>query len=177
MKIILYFMLLLVPYITIAQLELPFYEQIAFDFYKDSIKPNFPVKKRLKISKDVNDLHPAYTHFWVPRCLTGSYLEKGKDLEVFENYVFDQMNFESPIRIMNYEGLSRKEFRIKKRRPNSYPFLNISPPYHKKNNLDEFYVTISEHYYDEIVYCYLLLDEKGHVKNWCREVSIITHTH
>ncbi len=32
-----------------GQVEIPFFEQIAFDFYKDSLLTKFPVEKRIKI--------------------------------------------------------------------------------------------------------------------------------
>jgi hypothetical protein len=36
-----------------GQVEIPFFEQIAFDFYQDSLLTKFPVKKRIKNLKSI----------------------------------------------------------------------------------------------------------------------------
>jgi len=127
-----------------GQVEIPFFEQIAFDFYKDSILTKFPVKKRIKVPMYTTDFHTYSYKFQVDKCLTGQLLTEGKELKIFENYVLEQLDFDSPTHVMNYENANKKPFRIKKSKSNNYPNLRISRPYMKKNNLENFYIIISE---------------------------------
>lgn len=154
-----------------GQVEIPFFEQIAFDFYKDSLLTKFPAKKRVKIPKYTTDFHFSYYKFQVSRCLTGELLTEGKELVVFENYVLEQMDFDSPTHVMNYENVDKKQFRIKNSKSSGYPNLRISRPYHKENELEEFFMIISENYKKKNITYYLIVDANGKIKNWCRNES------
>ncbi|WP_370392101.1 hypothetical protein [uncultured Winogradskyella sp.] len=158
-----------------GQVEIPFFEQIAFDFYKDSLLTKFPVEKRIKIPKYTTDFHFSSYKFQVNECLTGELLTEGKELEIFGIYALEQMDFDSPTHKMNYENLDKKQFRIKKSSSNLN--LRISQPYHKKDYFENFYVIISENYKRKNITYYLLIDKNGKIKNWCRKESemIIIH--
>ncbi|MDT8415968.1 MAG: hypothetical protein RQ735_11420 [Flavobacteriaceae bacterium] len=121
-----------------GQVEIPFFEQIAFDFYKDSLLTKFPVKKRIKIPKYTTDFHVSSYKFQVNECLTGELLTEGKELEIFGIYALEQMDFDSPTHVMNYENLDKKQFRIIKLNNNLN--LRISQPYHKKGDYENFYL-------------------------------------
>lgn len=152
-----------------GQVEVPFFEQIAFDFYKDSLLTKFPVEKRIKVPKYTSDFHFTSYKFQVNECLTGKLMTEGKELELFRIYALEQMDFDSPTHIMNYENLDKKQFRIKK--SNNGLTLRISQPYHKKNDFENFYVIITENYFRKIITYYLLIHKNGNVNNWCRKES------
>ena len=96
-------------------------------------------------------------------------MTEGKELELFRIYALEQMDFDSPTHIMNYENLDKKQFRIKK--SNNGLTLRISQPYHKKNDFENFYVIITENYFRKIITYYLLIHKNGNVNNWCRKES------
>lgn len=154
-----------------GQVEIPFFEQIAFDFYKDSLLTKFPVEKRIKIPKYTTEFHFSSYKFQVSECLTGKLLTEGKELEIFGIYALEQMDFDSPTHIMNYDNLDKKQFRVKKSKSSSGMNLRISQPYHKKDNFENFYVILSENYKRKSTTYYLSIDKDGNVNNWCRKES------
>nr|WP_298790797.1 hypothetical protein [uncultured Allomuricauda sp.] len=154
-----------------GQVEIPFFEQIAFDFYRDSLLTKFPVKKRIKIPKYTLDFHSSSYKFQVNECLTGELLTEGKELEILSIYALEQMDFDSPTHIMKYKNLDEKQFRVKKSKANGYPNLRISQPYMKIDNYEDFYIIISENYKRKNVTYYLVIDKNGNLKNWCRNES------
>ncbi len=160
-----------------GQVEILFFEQIAFDFYKDSLLTKFPVKKQIKVPKYTLNFHSGSYKFQVNECLTGVLLVDGKELEIYGTYALEQMDFDSPTHVMNYENVDKKQFRIKKSNSNGYPNLKISQPYHKKTDFENFYIIISENYKRKNITYYLLIDAKGKIKNFCRKESdlIIIH--
>src|SRR5690606_31776379 len=64
-----------------SQVETPFFEQIAFDFYKDTIVKEYPSEKKIRIPKYAVDLHPDYYRFQVDECLTGEFLDEKTNLQ------------------------------------------------------------------------------------------------
>ena len=154
-----------------GQVEIPFFEQIAFDFYKDSLLTKFPVEKRIKVPKYTTDFHFTSYKFQVNECLTGKLLTEGKELEIFGIYALEQMDFDSPTHVMNYDNSDKKQFRIKKSKSSSSMNLRISQPYHKKNDFENFYVIVAENYKRKSTTYYLLIDKNGNVNNWCRKES------
>ena len=63
--------------------------------------------------------------------------------------------------------------RIKNSKTESYPYLRISMPYYKKNELDKYIVNIVEHHKKWKIEYFLLIDENGNVIKWCRDKDII----
>ena len=154
-----------------SQVETLFFEQIAFNFYKDTILEKYPSEKKIRISKYAVDLHPNYNKFHVDKCLIGEYLDEESDMDVLNSYAEKQSDFDFYSRLMDYDGINKKQFRIKKSKTESYPYLRISMPTHRKDGFELFYVTISENHKKENIIYYLLIDKNGIVKNWCRKVQ------
>ena len=67
-KIRLLVLLLIVPLITFGQAEIPF-EQIAFDFYKETILKEYPSKKVITL---LTNLEKEHVFLWFPQCLQTS---------------------------------------------------------------------------------------------------------
>ena len=154
-----------------SQVEVPLFEQIAFDFYKDTILEKHPSEKKIRIAKYAVDLYPNHSRFQVGECLIGEFLDEKTNLEVLSYYAEKQTDFDFYSRLMNYDGINKKQFRIKKSKTESYPYLRISMPYHKKDVIDGLFVTISEYHKKKEIIYYLLLDRNGVIKNWCQNVQ------
>ena len=177
MKKLILILLILNYSFAFGQAEIPFFEQIAFDFYKDSLLTKFPVNKRIKIPKYTSDFDIEDYRFQVSSCLTGQTLTDGKELEIFQEYIKERMDFDSPTHYMNYENINKKQFKIKNSRSDNYPNLKISEPFHEKNDFEHFYIIISENYLRKNIRYYLLTDKMGKIKKWCRNESefVIIH--
>ena len=154
---------------TFGQKETPFFEQIAFDLYKTEIIKKFPAKGKVKISKYTTDLHDIHFIFYVNECLKGKYLSEKKELIKYEDYASRQLDLNSLKKEISFDGLNKKEFKIKKRKTESIPYLRISQPYHEKNNFEDFYVNILEFYDTWVITYFVLIDKNGKVKSWCQE--------
>jgi hypothetical protein len=157
-----------------SQVETPFFEQIAFDFYKDTILDKYPSKKKIRIAKYAMDLHPHFYRLQVDKCLTGEFLDEKTDLEILSSYATKQMDFDNYNKLMLYDGINKKQFRIKKSKTEKYPYLNISIPYHKKEKPEVLFVTISENHKKKTILYYILIDNNGNVNNWCRTVHKVS---
>jgi hypothetical protein len=156
-----------------GQNEIPFFEQIAFDFYKDTIVKMHPSKKRIRIAKYAVDLHPTYYRFQVSKCLTGELLEENTNLQLLSSYVAKQTDFDFYNQLMNYSGIDKKRFRIKNAKTENYPYLRISRPYYKKKDARKYYVNIIEYHKEWSIEYFLLMDKDGSIINWCRDKNII----
>lgn len=188
MKKILISIIILNSYIVQSQSELPFFEQIAFDLYQNTIIKKYPSDKKIRIPKYTLDIHPTNDWFSIGKCLTGEFLEESnKDstyndlvkqndeniVRILDEYRIEQQNFDSPTQVMNYDKLNKKEFRIKNTRTNHYPYLRISMPYHKNNDYEEYYLNIIEYHKTWSITYFVLIDRNGNVIRWCRDNDII----
>jgi hypothetical protein len=173
MKKIAIALLILIFNCGFAQVENPFFEQIAFDLYKNTIIKKYPSEKKIRIAKYTLDLHPTYYTFQVSECLTGEFLDEKKNLEIFSIYALGQMDFDAPTHVMDFDGINKKQFRVKKSKTVKYPYLQISQPYHKKDNFEEFYVNVIEYHKKWSITYFVKIDKKGNVMKWCRDKSII----
>ena len=62
------FLILILQFgIGIAQNKVPFFEQIAFDFYRTEILNKHPVEKKIRVYKELQPYKENL--FWYPRCL------------------------------------------------------------------------------------------------------------
>ncbi len=159
--------------VIFGQVETPIFEQIVFDFYKDSIIEKYPSEKRIRIAKYVMDLHPTYYRFQVDECLTGEFLDEKTNLEILSSYAEKQTDFDSYTQLMNYDGINKKQFRIKNSKTENYPYLRISKPYHKKNKDDKYIINIIEYHKKWSIEYYVLMDKTGKIISWCRDKDII----
>ena len=74
---------------------------------------------------------------------------------------------------MNYDGINKKQFRIKKSKTEHYPYLRISQPYHKKNDSEAYFVNIVEYHKKWSIEYFLQIDKNGKIIKWCRDENII----
>ena len=156
-----------------GQVKPPFFEQIAFDFYKDTIVRKYPSEKKIRIPKYAADFHPDYYRFQVDECLTGEFLDEKTNLQILNSYAEKDTDFDFYIKLMNYDGINKKPFRIRKSKTERYPYLRISKPYHKKNDSETYFVNIIEYHKKWSIEYFLRIDKNGKIIKWCRDKDII----
>jgi hypothetical protein len=170
--------ILLIGELGFAQKKMPFYEQIAFDFYRSEIIDSFPVKKRIKIYKYAYDFQPNTHWFYTPSCLTNIVGKGSKQFIPIKEYVDNQWRIESDKFELDFSELDKKQFKIKKSGKGSFPKLFISSPHIVKGNNKRIFVNIFVKHSErkEVIY-HLEFNQSGIIKNWCQSVleTVIIH--
>jgi hypothetical protein len=146
--------------IGIAQEEFPFYEQIAFDFYRTNIISKDTVKKRISIYKVIETNKLTENLFWYPRCL-----EKFNPKE----YKDSHHNLSRKKELI-LDDIEKGKFKIKKYGKGKYPKLFVSQSLLFEQNrilvmLTKIYKWRGELYYVE-------MNKEGIVTDWCKEEYI-----
>ncbi|KAA5540316.1 hypothetical protein [Adhaeribacter rhizoryzae] len=152
MRIRLILLLVLVPFISFGQREIPF-EQIAFDYYKDTILKQYPLKKKITLRQDLEREH---FFLWSTHCLT----DLGFRLNSTDTLALNTSNR------TKIDLGQDKRFRIKERNEENYPIVYSTISFSKKK--DQNIVTIVEmHEYSGTTY-HIIMNDAGTVKNWCK---------
>ncbi|MET1259888.1 hypothetical protein ABV409_11110 [Flagellimonas sp. DF-77] len=150
----------------LAQTELPFFEQIAFDFYGQEILKNHPVKKRISVYRFYSDFQKG-----------GTYIPNGKCFEkpIFENQTievdkttYEQDNIDSGKFELDFSQLDKKQFKIRRNGRGSYPKLFMSYPLASKKEPNRFFVNVSESYDRLVIIYHLEINKTGKVVDWCK---------
>ncbi len=142
--------------IGIAQTKVPFFEQIAFDFYQTEILPKNPAKNKIRIYKEIQPYKLTETPFWYPRCL-----EK-IEIEEYDNSKHNVSNKTE----LNLENIDKGDFKIKKYGKGNYPKLYVSQSLTLSEN--RILVVLKEVEKWSGIYYYIELDKKGKITNWCQ---------
>ena len=162
--------------IGFAQTDFPFYEQIAFDFYQSKLIDSFPTKKKVKVYPYVMDFHPMGNAFSYPNCLGITWKGSGQ-FEKIESYVESQNTIDSNRFELDFTGLNKKKFRIKKRGKGNYPRLHITAPYKERNGNERIFVNIHETHENIDVTYHMEFNLKGEIIDWCKEMDEIIRTY
>lgn len=135
----------------IAQSNDSFWEQIAFDFYRTEILPKSPIKKRIKINKELNSIY-----YLSADCLKNK-INNEKKLNLVESKYFE----------LNLEKIDKKQFRIVKKinkLSNSEVFVEVSEAYEFNERIfvviNEFDASRGKKYTFEF-------DKNGNIIDWC----------
>ncbi len=154
MKKIILLILLLKSGIGLSQNEVPFFEQIAFDFYRTEILTKHPVNKKIKIWKEIKIA--TDDPYWFPRCLDN-----------FKSNGIDSLNQKiSNKKELNLSNLDKNKFRIKSNRKGNNPLLFINNPFTIKGM--NIVVNVTELHKDFVNIYHIEMDTKGNVLNWCK---------
>ncbi|GAA4280012.1 hypothetical protein GCM10022260_04330 [Gaetbulibacter aestuarii] len=137
------------------QTNIPFFEQIAFDFYRTEILVKNPVKKKISVYEEIQPFQLTEIPFWYPRCI-----------DQFE--IKEHDNFKSNLskkKVLNLENLDHSKFKIKEYGKGSFPKLFVSQSllFNENRNL----VVIQEIYKWSATYYYIELDNHGKIIDWC----------
>ncbi len=159
---------MLFSFTVFGQLEIPFFEQIAFDFYKDSILSIYPLERKIKVFRYTIDSHPTEHKFVVQNCLTGRTLAEGEELQLFSTYLLQQNDWDAPNFELKYSTLDKSLFKIKNRAVQGHPKLLISAPHFEKDKVEVVYLNIIEDHKNFDTVYHLKINIEGEVLNWCR---------
>lgn len=154
-KILIIIILLVSNLNCIAQSNEPFWEQIAFDFYRTEILQKSPIKKRIKISKELNSIY-----YLNADCLKNIIINE-KEINLVKSKYFE--NFE-----LDLEKIDKKQFRIVKKidkLSNSEVFIEVSEAYEFNERIfvviNEFVASRGKKYTFEF-------DKNGNIIDWCK---------
>ena len=156
--------------IGFAQKDFPFFEQIAFDFYRTKLVDSFPVKNKIKI-------FPYVTQFQTsgisnPTCL-GIIWKSNDQFQKVDSYAKNQYNIDSNRYELDFRNLDKRKFKIKRNGKGNFPKLYISAPNTEINGTNKIFVDINETYKNKTVIYHLEFNKNGEIMNWCREVNEI----
>lgn len=129
---------------------IPDYEQIAYDFYKETILTKYPKQKIVTVW---TELYKDFTRFDYPRCLDFKLITGGS------------LNLNSSKRdqlIVN----DNKRFRIRKNLKGPYPRVFSTVSYSTK--IGQHIVTITEIYKHHLITYFVEMNNSGTVINWCK---------
>ncbi len=142
--------------IGLSQNKVPFFEQIAFDFYRTEILVQNPVKKKIKVYSKIRPSKLTEDLYWYPRCL------KKFKTEEYDNSKHNVSNKSE----LNLNNINKTKFKIKKYGKGTYPKLYVSQSLLFSHN--RILVRIEERYKWEGNYYYIELDSDGKVTDWCK---------
>ncbi|KGO93271.1 hypothetical protein [Flavobacterium subsaxonicum] len=151
-----------------AQAKFPFYEQLAFDFYRTTVLDSFPVKKKITVFKYILDVHPNY-FFTAPNYVGSLNHKTDAKFVLLKTYAESQYDFDSPMAELNTDSVNKKQFRVKEKRRNYYPKLLITLPFTEESSPERIFININEEHSETLIIFYSLeFDANGKVVNWCR---------
>jgi len=141
--------LLLTISIKVNGQEIPKYEQIAFDFYRDTILTMHPVKTTLTLW---TELYSDISKINYPRCLD------------FRLTTGDSLTLN--ISKISHLTTGDKRFKVKRLEKGKYPRVYSTVSYCKTPNQN--IVTITEIYKHYGTTYFIEMNDKGEITNWCK---------
>jgi hypothetical protein len=152
-----------------AQAKFPFYDQLAFDFYRTTVLDSFPVKKKITIYRYISDLHFTENCFTMPNCNENSRPIKTSGLGIWKEYDESMNNFDAIMIELNTDSINKKQFRIKEMVGNYHPKLLIGSPLINESSPERVFLNIREEHSETLTIIYSLeFNTDGKVVNWCR---------
>jgi len=140
----------IIVHVAYGQDKVPF-EQIAFDFYRDSILKSTPQRTRLTLWTEL-DKENFFSHR--PDCL--------KEFNISHGNGIINLN---PSGRSSIELKRDRRFRIKKENTGRFPRVYVTVSFSTLNN--QHIVTIVEAYKYEGVTYHIELNNSGNIINWC----------
>lgn len=159
-----------------SQEEFPFFEQLAFDHFAETVLDSFPEKRRIKVPIYIWDLHEGSVVFPHPSC-TGLKWKSHEQFELIASYNEDQSHFESDKLELSLFTFSKKQFKIKSREPKGFPRLYITAPHYEKGNCESIYVNLRLRYRYEWIDYHYEFNAKGEIIYWCRQAWVSVRNH
>ena len=145
----------------VAQSNGPFLEQIAFDFYRTEILPNSPIKKRIKINKELNSIY-----YLDADCLKNK-IHNEKNIGNYQNSkYFDGYR-------LDLKTIDKKQFRIVKKinkSSNSGVFVEVSRACELN---DRIFVIIHEFVASQGKKYTFEFDKNGIIIDWCKSSEYV----
>lgn len=151
MRTTLTILFIIIVKLSFGQDKIPF-EQIAFDFYRDSILLDHP-KKRLTLWKELEKVNFTGRQ-GIPDCIDDFHLDPS-----------DTIYFDSSIN-PNLVISNDKRFKIKLKNIGKYPHVYCTVSFGTRKN-HHIVTIVEDHKYEGFTY-HIELDDQGHIINWCK---------
>ena len=155
-----------------AQNQVPFFEQIAFDFYRTKIIDTASTKKRINIYPYASQFHPNFQVFSNPTCL-GIAWKNNNQFEELESYKEGQLHIDSDRYELDLSDLNKKKFKIRRNKTSKLPIVFITPPHKERNGSEDIFVNVYENHPDQTVIYSFKFSVDGQIIDWCRTVNDI----
>ena len=151
---------------SFAQSNYPFYEQLAFNFYKEEILKAFPVKTKITVYKSLN-YDAGEEMYYVPSNGLKSEVPRQRDsIKRIEYSKYwkgvDDSRFE-----LNLSNIDKKQFKIKKSNKGSFPRIFVHYPKTYKNRV---FVIVHQKYQNSGTYYTIEFDQNGKIIDWCKSI-------
>ena len=144
-----------------SQTKKPFYEQIAFDYFRTEILVKKPENKKIRIyEKLLTFSEEKKRYLWTPNCLKKFEINKKAELKI-------NLSGKTKLNLVN---LNNKIFKIKKNGKGAYPKLYVAESISNKPN--QIIVSIhilykfSDHNYR------IEMNKEGEIINWCERGTV-----
>ena len=145
----------------LAQSNGPFLEQIAFDFYRTEILAKSPIKKRIKINKELNSIYYLDADCLKNKIQNEKNIDKYQNSKYFDGYRLD------------LKTIDKKQFRIVKKTnksSNSEVFVEVSIAYEFN---DRIFVIIHEFVASQGKKFTFEFDKNGNIIDWCKSSEYV----
>ncbi len=168
-----FFILFISSYNCFSQSEKPFYEQIAFDFYKESILKTYPVKRKITIYKSLTYNSEEEIYYIPSNCLKNEISNNEKKIEKLEFSKYWK-TFEDMRLNLDLKDINKKQFKIRKNNNGSFPKLYIHYPKIYKNRI---FVILHEKKLNNGKYYIIEFNESGEIIDWCLSTYTLIYSH
>jgi len=145
----------------------PFFEQIAFNLYHSEIIEAYPVDKKVRVFESSFDFHPDIFWFNTPKCLEGIIWKNNEQFQSMST----ELTIDNLINAsyLDYTGIDKKKFKVKKNGKGSYPKLFVSRPHIEEGDDKRIFVNIYEEHSQLFTVIYHIeFDSAGSIIDWCR---------
>lgn len=147
-----------------SQSEYPFYEQLAFNFYNDTILDIHPVERKIIVFKSLN-YDSGQEIYYVPSdCLKTNLPNYGQNIEKLE-YSKYWRRFEDMKLDLDLTNIDKKKFKIRKFNRGNFPNLFVHYPKVYENRI---FVIVHENYQNSGKYYTIELNKAGEIIDWCQ---------
>jgi hypothetical protein len=169
MKIYITILVLLLGSVAFCQSNPPNYAQIAFDRYRTEIIDSLPIKKKIKVYKNVFDYAPTIVSQFQPMCLPN--ISSDTEFEPIEAYSNNLLETALEYYEFDFTDLDKTKFKIKKIGKGGFPKLSIGVPYKHIRNDEQVYINIYVRLDERTTTVYhFKFDPTNKVQYWCQRI-------
>jgi hypothetical protein len=151
---------------SFGQSDIPFYEQIAFDYYQTDILESYPVEEKISVYRYFYDFHGRNIYFATPLCLKNVVQNDSKSIIKFDEKKYGQNYIESEKFELNFSDLNKRQFKIRNRKLGKYPRLFITYP--RVMERTRIFINIVEVYESKGNAFHIEMDLEGNIIDWCK---------
>ena len=147
-----------------AQSNYPFYEQLAFDFYREEILKKFPVKEKITVYKSLN-YDSSEEIYYVPSNGLKTKIPNQRDSINRIDFSKYWKNINANKFELNLTNIDKKQFKIKKSNNGGFPKLFVHYP---KVYKERVFVIVHQKYESSGTYFTIEFDQNGKIIDWCK---------